>query len=320
LLDSLLQEISAKILRRQTSAEGEVSQEMTSLKVSPDSSGESCIFFVWPLEIVHVIDKDSPLFDLTATDLPKEKFEIIVIMEGTIETSSMTFQARSSYLPKEILWGQRFESMVHYRKENNKYQVNFSAFNSTYEVETPTCSARDLELYFTQKQSQEKKFSLMMINNLNNVGATHMPMLGVSNHYNIEDQDSSSQPPSVINNINHDITSPLLGPEFRSNSVSSSARPVLNTKNSIISMGNNSNSIGGGGSGSVLYNGVGRRHSAKSKIHNSSSNRSSGEGRDRKTTSDSSSEDREDLEITMPVDNGCQASVVKPGFQLGAPM
>jgi len=156
-------QISAKILRRQTSAEGEVSQEMTSLKVSPDSSGESCIFFVWPLEIVHVIDKDSPLFDLTATDLPKEKFEIIVIMEGTIETSSMTFQARSSYLPKEILWGQRFESMVHYRKENNKYQVNFSAFNSTYEVETPTCSARDLELYFTQKQSQEKKFSLMMV-------------------------------------------------------------------------------------------------------------------------------------------------------------
>ena len=87
-------QISAKILRRQTSAEGEVSQEMTSLKVSPDSSGESCIFFVWPLEIVHVIDKESPLYDLAAADLAKEKFELIVIMEGTIETSSMTFQAR----------------------------------------------------------------------------------------------------------------------------------------------------------------------------------------------------------------------------------
>ena len=67
---------------------------MTSLKVSPDSSGESCIFFVWPLEIVHVIDKESPLYDLAAADLAKEKFELIVIMEGTIETSSMTFQAR----------------------------------------------------------------------------------------------------------------------------------------------------------------------------------------------------------------------------------
>ena len=54
--------------------------------------------------------------------------------------------------------------MVLYRKDHNKFQVNFSAFNSTYEVETPTCSARDLELYFNQKQSQEnKKFSLMMV-------------------------------------------------------------------------------------------------------------------------------------------------------------
>lgn len=71
-----------------------MSQEMTSLTVSPDSSDESCIFFVWPLEIVHVIDKESPLYDVDATNLAKEKFELIVIMEGTIETSSMTFQAR----------------------------------------------------------------------------------------------------------------------------------------------------------------------------------------------------------------------------------
>ena len=68
------------------------------LQVSPDSSGESCIFFVWPLEIVHVIDKDSPLYDMAAADITKEKFEIIVIMEGTIETSSMTFQARYMFI------------------------------------------------------------------------------------------------------------------------------------------------------------------------------------------------------------------------------
>ena len=41
-----------------------------------------------------MIDKDSPLYDIAAADLANEKFEIIVIMEGTIETSSMTFQAR----------------------------------------------------------------------------------------------------------------------------------------------------------------------------------------------------------------------------------
>ena len=46
-----------------------------------------CIFLL-------ILSKDSPLFDLNSTDLAKEKFELIVIMEGTIETSSMTFQAR----------------------------------------------------------------------------------------------------------------------------------------------------------------------------------------------------------------------------------
>jgi hypothetical protein len=41
------------------------------------------------------------------------------------------------------------------RKDNNKFQVNFSAFHSTYEVETPTCSARDLETHYQQQQQKE---------------------------------------------------------------------------------------------------------------------------------------------------------------------
>jgi len=281
-------QISAKILRRQTSAEGEVSQEMTDLKVSPDSSGESCIFFVWPLEIVHVIDKDSPLYDMAAADITKEKFEIIVIMEGTIETSSMTFQARSSYLPNEILWGHRFESMVLYRKDHNKFQVNFSAFNSTYEVETPTCSARDLDLYLNQKNSQDKKFSLMMMNNVTN----HMPMIDVSNTYGEEHE--LSQPPSVINNINHDLslTAPLLDSVYRSNSITGS----VIRRNSMKSINNKpSNASMTGGLIMGQYNGS--RHSnlnsAKSSLN-----------KERPATTDSSSEDREDLEINMPMENG----------------
>ena len=64
------------------------------LNISPDTTSEPCLFFVWPLEIVHTIDRESPLYDMSAADLAKEKFELLIIMEGTIETSSMTFQAR----------------------------------------------------------------------------------------------------------------------------------------------------------------------------------------------------------------------------------
>ena len=64
------------------------------IKVEPNTGQEPCIFFVWPLEIVHVIDQDSPFYDLTATEFAQEKFELVAIMEGTSETSSMTFQAK----------------------------------------------------------------------------------------------------------------------------------------------------------------------------------------------------------------------------------
>ena len=64
------------------------------IKVDPDTASESCMFFVWPLDLVHVIDEDSPFYDISAADLARERFELLVIMEGTIETSSMNFQAR----------------------------------------------------------------------------------------------------------------------------------------------------------------------------------------------------------------------------------
>ena len=69
-------------------------QEMQMLKVEPNTMHEPCIFFVWPLEIVHIIDQDSPFYELSAAEFAQEKFELLAIMEGTSETSSMAFQAK----------------------------------------------------------------------------------------------------------------------------------------------------------------------------------------------------------------------------------
>ena len=86
----------------------------------------------------------SPLWELDRKQLAAQRWELVVVLEGTNENSNMTFQARTSYLPSEILWGHRFEQMQLYRKDNNKFEINFSAFHSTYEVETPECCARQL--------------------------------------------------------------------------------------------------------------------------------------------------------------------------------
>lgn len=41
---------------------------------------EDRIFFIWPTTIVHKIDESSPLYRMSATDLLRERFEIVVIL------------------------------------------------------------------------------------------------------------------------------------------------------------------------------------------------------------------------------------------------
>lgn len=67
------------------------------------------------------------------------------VPEGVVESTGMTTQARSSYLPTEILWGHRFEHVVTFRKETGEYEVDYTLFNNTYEVDTPLCSSKQLD-------------------------------------------------------------------------------------------------------------------------------------------------------------------------------
>ena len=94
---------------------------------------------------------------MNAMELMREKFEIIVILEGTVESTGQSIQARSSYLPCEILWGHRFEQLISYRKETGEYRVDYSKFNKTYEIETPICSAKS---YYKQQNDQNHKNNL----------------------------------------------------------------------------------------------------------------------------------------------------------------
>ncbi|CAG9584739.1 unnamed protein product [Danaus chrysippus] len=148
--------VRAQLIRKKTTREGELlpfyQQE---LKVGADGE-EDRLMFIWPMTIVHKINERSPLYNLSASDMLREKFEIVVMLEGVIESTGMTTQARSSYLPSEILWGHRFETMVSFRKETGEYEVDYTRFNNTYEVDTPLCSSKQLdELRATVSTSQK---------------------------------------------------------------------------------------------------------------------------------------------------------------------
>ena len=140
--------VRAQVIRTRTTKEGEtLAQNQQELEVGTDGKNGD-LFFIWPTTIVHKINADSPFYNMSAEDMLTERFEVVVILEGTIESTGQTTQARSSYLPQEILWGHRFEAMVSYSKERQGYEVDHSLFNSTVQVDTPLCSGRELAEFY----------------------------------------------------------------------------------------------------------------------------------------------------------------------------
>jgi potassium inwardly-rectifying channel subfamily J len=55
-------ELAVQLVQRKVTHEGEIYDDVTPIKVTPDSSEQSCIIIIWPITLVHVIDKDSPFF------------------------------------------------------------------------------------------------------------------------------------------------------------------------------------------------------------------------------------------------------------------
>lgn len=135
--------VRMQVVRRTTTEEGEV-VPLDQIDIHLDNPvGTNGIFLVSPLIICHVIDKESPLYDLSAADLQHQDIEVIVVLEGVVETTGITMQARTSYVAEEILWGQRFVPTV--SEEEGMYAVDYSKFGNTMRVPTPFCSAKKLD-------------------------------------------------------------------------------------------------------------------------------------------------------------------------------
>ncbi len=109
-----------------------------------NSTSDSFVFLAWPVTITHRINEKSPLWEISAEQLLSERFEIVVIFEGTVESTGMTTQVRTSYLPSEILWGHSMAPLMTFQKENGQYKIDYTQFHNTIPVNTPEISAKDL--------------------------------------------------------------------------------------------------------------------------------------------------------------------------------
>ncbi|VDN02091.1 unnamed protein product [Thelazia callipaeda] len=80
-------------------------------------------------------DRQSPLFAITPDSLHSAHFELILIVEGIVEATGMTFQARTSFLANEILWGYRFCPMVVLNEKIGRYEIRYKLFDETESID-----------------------------------------------------------------------------------------------------------------------------------------------------------------------------------------
>ncbi|KAK2501997.1 hypothetical protein MC885_003348 [Smutsia gigantea] len=141
--------VRAQLLRCTEDSEGRMTMAFKDLKLVNDQ-----IILVTPVTIVHEIDHESPLYALDRKAVAKDNFEILVTFIYTGDSTGTSHQSRSSYVPREILWGHRFNDVLEVKRKD--YKVNCLQFEGSVEVYAPFCSAKQLDWKDQQLHNMEK--------------------------------------------------------------------------------------------------------------------------------------------------------------------
>ncbi|XP_012968926.1 inward rectifier potassium channel 16 [Mesocricetus auratus] len=141
--------VRAQLLRYSEDSEGRMTMAFKDLKLVNDQ-----IILVTPVTIVHEIDQESPLYALDRKAVAKDNFEILVTFIYTGDSTGTSHQSRSSYVPREILWGHRFNDVLEVKRKY--YKVNCLQFEGSVEVYAPFCSAKQLDWKDQQLTNLEK--------------------------------------------------------------------------------------------------------------------------------------------------------------------
>lgn len=143
------------LIKTRYTSEGEcIPCHAIELEVGGNVKGTDRLLFM-PIIVEHCINEQSPLWNLcnrkfvsinnnsnnrTNNDKMKEvpyefksnDFEIIVVLEGTVESTGATTQARTSYLPYEIQWNHIFKPLLD--PNHHKPTIDYSKFNETMQL------------------------------------------------------------------------------------------------------------------------------------------------------------------------------------------
>ncbi|XP_034971786.1 ATP-sensitive inward rectifier potassium channel 15 isoform X1 [Zootoca vivipara] len=145
-------QLTGKLLESYETKEGErILLNQATVKFHVDSAAESP-FLILPLTFYHILDESSPLRDLSPQNLKEKEFELVVLLNATVESTSAVCQSRTSYIPEEIFWGFEFMPVVSL-SPNGKYVADFSQFEKIRRCADCTLYSMDSE-----KQKLEEQY------------------------------------------------------------------------------------------------------------------------------------------------------------------
>lgn len=112
----------------------------------PDQAYEDRAMMVLPVQVMHPIDEDSPLYNIHPAQFSSSQMEVVVVLEAGVEPSGSTTQAMTSYLFDEIIWGWRFLPFTQYNSRDRYFIVKAKGINSIEKEEvTPFISASEMK-------------------------------------------------------------------------------------------------------------------------------------------------------------------------------
>ncbi len=117
-----------------------------SMQVLDDDGTKKNKFFTLPLDIakanslisnwtiVHLINEESPFYNLSKEDMMNANIEILVLIQGFDESFANTVISRGSYVCNEFVHGAKFLPMYHPNETNTKTILNLDKLDA-YELE-----------------------------------------------------------------------------------------------------------------------------------------------------------------------------------------
>lgn len=89
-------------------------------------------FFSLSLTGVHIIDENSPLFEMSDEKISSSTIELVVSFLGLNDTYGQTIHAVKMYQSNDIICGARFADILN-REEDGSRTIDFANFNKVYE-------------------------------------------------------------------------------------------------------------------------------------------------------------------------------------------